>query len=301
MKFSKKDNFFTRLLSTRYNVVISDKPDLLFHSHDGNVHRLYRCKKVFFTVEHYKPNFEWSDYALTHCAIKDARNLRVPNYVYRTESKDLVKNENEAVDILASKTKFCAFITSYANKKTIERIQFFHKLCQYKKVDSAGRWANNIGYELPWGAQEKVDFLRPYKFYMAFENASLPYYTTEKIVDGMLARCIPIYWGNPDVVKEFNPASFINCHQFANVVDAIKRIVEIDQNDSLYFDYLKQPFFYDNKPNIYFDKQRILDFLSAAFEDCNPPVSARSVFSRVGRWAFTKRNKPHVIPNGSAC
>lgn len=36
----------------------------------------------------------------------------------------------------------------------------------------------------------------------------------------MLAGTIPIYWGNPDISREFNSASFINCHDFPTLDDA---------------------------------------------------------------------------------
>src|SRR5581483_2407879 len=76
----KTDNFFTNLLATKYDVRIADKPDCLFHSHDGNIHRLHTCKKVFFTVESYRPDLTVSDYSITHHELNDRRNLRVPNY-----------------------------------------------------------------------------------------------------------------------------------------------------------------------------------------------------------------------------
>lgn len=61
---------------------------------------------------------------------------------------------------------------------------------------------------------------KPYKFSIAFENAWYPGYTSEKIVTSMLAGTIPIYWGNPDISREFNSASFINCHDFPTLDDA---------------------------------------------------------------------------------
>ncbi len=37
----------------------------------------------------------------------------------------------------------------------------------------------------------------------------------------------------------------------------IKKIVEIDNNDTLWKEMLKQPWYNDNKPSIYLDKERI--------------------------------------------
>ena len=48
----------------------------------------------------------------------------------------------------------------------------------------------------------------------AFENTYAPGYTTEKIMDAFASGCVPIYYGDPLVVQDFNPDSFINAHDF---------------------------------------------------------------------------------------
>jgi hypothetical protein len=147
---------------------------------------------------------------------------------------------------------------------------------------------NNIGRTIPYSREAKLSFMREYKFYMAFENDLVPWYTTEKIAEGMATRCIPIYWGNPHVAQDFNPKSFLNYSDFPNEQALIERIIEIDKNDELYREYLRQPFFYGNKPNKYFDEMRTLDFLTRCIEDPTPTVG-----SRKGSRLFVKRNKPH--------
>ena len=37
----------------------------------------------------------------------------------------------------------------------------------------------------------------------------------------------------------------------------IKRLIELDKNDELYKDILKEPWYNDNKPPIYLDKERV--------------------------------------------
>jgi alpha(1,3/1,4) fucosyltransferase len=292
----KTNHIFTRILAGKYDVKIADKPDLLFHSHDGNVHRLYNCKKIFHTAEVYKPDLTISDYSLTFHELDNPRNLRLPIYAIAMDPEKLVKQKNEGEPLLAEKTKFCCFFTSYGNRKTRVRIEFFHRLSRYKQVDSAGKYLNNIGRSVPFDEAAKLGFLRPYKFYMAFENEIYPGYTTEKIMEAMAARCIPIYWGNPDVARDFNPKSFLNYHDFPSEEALIDRIIEIDRNDDLCLQYLNEPFFHGNKPNIYFDMDRLLDFFVRAIDDPAPPVAARRKFFQVGRWLLLKRNKPHRFP-----
>jgi hypothetical protein len=193
---------------------------------------------------------------------------------------------------LAEKTKFCCFFSSYINRQTRHRGEFFQLLSRYKQVDAGGRAFNNIGYEVPRDPQTKLEFMRPYRFYIAFENESVAGYTTEKIAEAMRARCVPIYWGNPRVVEEFNPASFINANDFPSLEALAKRVEEVDRNQDLYLEYLRQPFLYENRPNEYFDHGRLLEFFGRIFADPAPPLAARRR-RWFGRWLLLKRNPPH--------
>ena len=117
-------------------------------------------------------------------------------------------------------------------------------------MNSGGRYRNNIGEAV----KSKLEFQKKHKFVIAFENTSTSGYTTEKIVHAFAAGAVPIYWGNPEIVKEFNPSSFINCHDFGltekGEPDAIKKIIEevkrIDNDDSAYLEMLKTPAFLYN-------------------------------------------------------
>ena len=72
-------------------------------------------------------------------------------------------------------------------------MDFFVKLSKYKQVDSGGRTLNNIGGPV----EDKMEFIKDYRFVISFENAEYPGYTTEKIIQPMFVDSIPIYWGNP--------------------------------------------------------------------------------------------------------
>ena len=79
---------------------------------------------------------------------------------------------------------------------------------------------------------------------MAFEN-SMSFngnigYTTEKIYEPMIALSIPIYWGNPQINKDFNSKSFINWDEYGSNEKVVERIIEIDNDDDLYMDYIKE-------------------------------------------------------------
>jgi alpha(1,3/1,4) fucosyltransferase len=66
-------------------------------------------------------------------------------------------------------------------------------------------------------ATTKHEVLSKTKFCICFENArDIPGYLTEKIFDCLFAGCIPIYWGEANVVDVIPPACFIDFREFSN-------------------------------------------------------------------------------------
>ena len=288
---NKNDNYFTRLLSRAYNVELSDKPDLLIYSDIGHMNRLYNCKKLFWSGETIRPDFSRYDYALSCYYIDDPRHMRLPYYVLGCDfpPEDLLKSSGEADRVINEQREFCSFVVSNGNpKRSGRRIDFFHKLSRYKRIDSGGKALNNIGKQLPPERRAKYDFLKGYKFNLCFENKETPGYTTEKLVEAAWARCVPIYWGNPLVARDFNPRSFLCLHDFASEDAFIEKIIEIDQDESQYRAILDEPFFNENRINEYYSEERLLEFFARVFSDQSVPISRRRKIWDVGRWRLAK-------------
>jgi len=204
---------------------------------------------------------------------------------------------------MQSKTRFCNFV--YSNPYAQTRIDFFLQLSRYKAIDAPGKCMNNMSaiaartYEITkewWGSdweQEKIEFLKPYKFTIAFENSSHPGYTTEKLIDAFAANTIPIYWGDPLVGTEFNPKAFINCHDYQDFDAVIKRIIEIDNDDDLYRQYISEPALLNNKQPEYLNEDSILDRFEAIFS--NP------IFYASRRFDSLKWYRYRLEQNGFEC
>lgn len=253
--FNKERNYLVELLKTRFTIEITDKPDFLIYSVFGNEHKKFNCVKIFFTGENVRPNFAECDYSFSFDFIDSPKSYRLPLYAWWAPANELVKPPNLDVEkILSGKTRFCNFI--YGNPNATKRIAFMQKLSQYKQVDSAGTFMNNVGRIVT--EMEKVDFIKDYKFTIAFENTEYPGYTTEKLVQPMLAYSLPIYCGNPLIDRDFNTKSFLNYSDFTSEEKLIERIIEIDQNDALYKHYLQQPYYHNNHVNEFVDPENIL-------------------------------------------
>jgi GR25 family glycosyltransferase involved in LPS biosynthesis len=72
---------------------------------------------------------------------------------------------------------------------------------------------------------KKHTFLKSYRFCLAYENESTPGYTTEKLLHAKAAGCVPIYWGDPKVGRDFDIKGFLNVtseEELVALVDAVE-------------------------------------------------------------------------------
>jgi hypothetical protein len=238
-----------KILSKYYDLELSDNPDFLIYSCFGQKFLKYDCTRVFYTGENVRPNFNQCDYAFSFDYPQTERNYRLP--IYRLyDSFDQLINRVQNPGTPFGK-KFCNFV--YSNKKASERIDFLNKLMCYKPVDSGGKIMNNIGGRVG----DKLEFLRNYKFTIAFENSSHPGYTTEKIMEALIAGTIPIYWGNPLVSRDFNPECFINCHEFESFDEVIQHVAKVDNNDEIFRKYITAPVFTNGVDNEFVNEDNL--------------------------------------------
>jgi Glycosyltransferase family 10 (fucosyltransferase). len=273
--FDKYDNYFTQILSKRFAIEISDNPDFIIYSCYGTEHLKYNCIRIYYNGENLRTNWNGCDYSFSFDYIENnSRHYRLPNWVLYENPVKLTLPKTNPYEILKAKTGFCNMVVSNPNAK--KRIEFFHKLSKYKKVDSAGKVLNNIGAPI----KNKLDFIQKYKFTLAFENSSFPGYTTEKLFEPMLVNSIPVYWGNPVVNNDFNTKSFLNYSDYANDEALIEKIIELDQDDDLYIQMLQEPWFKNNAMPEFLSEDAILNQFEIIFSNNKKPVAKtfRNIF-----------------------
>lgn len=186
-----------------------------------------------------------------HYDMNDGKYIRIPLWMLEINwfggDVEKIRNPkpmpiNRATQVfpeeLAQKQKFCAFVVT--NPCQPMRNSAFQWLTQYKHVDSGGRLFNNIGDRIfaglggGGGELKKLEFFKDYKFAITYENASEPGYTTEKILHAKAAGCIPIYWGDPKIERDFDPAGFIDAREALTSKQLIDLVKEVDTNKALW-------------------------------------------------------------------
>ena len=202
-------------------------------------------KRVFYTGENRRPPLDEYDFCVSFFRdICDERHLRLPEFI------PALYHRGATLEALAVKPppppeprpRFCAFIAS--NRRCQLRLDFVRALSRYMRVDCAGKCLNNMSTRLPRTGNSKIDFLKSYRFHVAFENSpSLANegYVTEKLPDAMHAGCLPIYWGDHRVGEDFNEQSFFSVRDHSDFDEVIDRIVQLDRDYDRYCEVMRQP------------------------------------------------------------
>ena len=61
-------------------------------------------------------------------------------------------------------------------------------------------------------------------------------------MDAFLAGSIPLYWGDPKIKEDWNPAAFINVGKMG-ADNVIKLIKEMETNEHLFYKIYNEPIF----------------------------------------------------------
>lgn len=255
--FNIYDNIFTNLLSLKYNINIEEKPsnstDLaicscFYQPGDKSIIKNLRCTKLYYSGENDFPDFNLYDYAITQNRIQfEDRHLYCPFWFFNSlkiKDKKLVNDIdiNGSNDTKLLNRDFCSYVVSNNFCAIPQRTKIFEELSKYKKVNSGGRYLNNIGKFV----DDKKEFLSKHKFTIAAENSIVNGYITEKIIDAFNANTVPIYVGPKDIEIEFNKNAFININNFSTYNDLVEYVKKVDNDNELYMQYLSSKKLNDN-------------------------------------------------------
>lgn len=296
--YPNNDNVFTWALSHHYNLIFDTvNPEFVLTTDNRNPNLLNfkNAKIIYYQSE---PWFlSWTGMidknifssALITCDIGDTFYKRVPlvlmyNYEYYRRGiiddyefllKNRIRNKNIP-------QQFCSFVAQNPGYKC-PRVEFFNKLSSYKFIDSPSSLCNTIP-PLPVlghpgcfeSSIQKINFLKNYKFNICFENSigfmvqpsddpqilSKSGAFTEKLFEAMISNTIPIYWGNEEISKDINTKAIINVNDYKSLDEVVELIIEIDNDDNLYLDYINQNYI-EVKENNIFTKEYIIDLMNS--------------------------------------
>lgn len=249
-------------LKANYDLQIVDsKPDYLICNIASHEDLEYDCVKIISTIENVVPDFSRYDYVIGFDYIQFGdRYQRVPLFA-TYQSYEALKTHRtfseEGKQMLLNR-KFCSFVVSNAGADPL-REKFFRELSKYKKVDSGGRFLNNVGGPVA----DKLEFCKGYKFNIAIENSVSPGYTTEKLMEPLTVHSVPIYYGDPLVTNDFQEGCMVRIKDENDIQRAIEEIIYLDTHDEAYLEKCLAPCL--TNPWDYYQKQ-MESFLSHIFD-----------------------------------
>ena len=276
--FFTEDNVLYNALKKNFDVEISEEPDFVFCSWFADAPcRFKDCVKIFYSHENHSLNMfaQGYNYAIGLRQLSAIDNTGAQRYLRHCICPEISVEHRANLPDSMAKRKFCNFIYSnqYRGNNVRSRIDFCLALEKYKHVDCPGKCLNNMaglssGEKINW-SEEKIEFLKNYKFTIAFENSIAAGYATEKIWHPFMADSVPIYLGSSTISEDFNSKAFINVADYKNFDEVIERIKELDNNDELYMQMLREPV-YAKEPE--YDK-RLEQFLYKIVQKGNTPAA----------------------------
>ena len=145
---------------------------------------------------------------------------RIPNGVFFPFGSTWVPGWR---DLDTAKSRMCSLIASAKRSQPGHVLR--HETVEWVQagpvdVDVMGR-----GYQ-PFG--EKSEGLAPYRYSIVIENVRERNYFTEKLIDAILCRTLPIYWGCPNIAEFLDTSGMILCETAGDVRRAVQNMSETD-------------------------------------------------------------------------
>ncbi len=151
----------------------------------------------FDYAEH--PKYMRFPYWLEHIFAPDVKKEYIEQFV----DKYNISNDN------ASRTKDCAFVCK--RDYFGDRAQMADLVAQVMPMNYPSDFRHNDDDMRGKFNDDKIAYLRQFKFNLCPENSNNKGYVTEKIFEAIKAGCVPVYWGNegypePDIL---NPKAIV--------------------------------------------------------------------------------------------
>jgi hypothetical protein len=141
------------------------------------------------------------------------------------------------------------------------------------RLQKLARWTTPHIHSYRGLAMDKANTLAGYRFSLAYENAAIPGWITEKIFDSMRSGCVPVYLGAPNIDKYVDPDAFIDRSRFSSDAEVANYLASVDEQQFRRYqeamaDYLQSERFRA------FTGSQFADRISATLDDREAPTAS---------------------------
>ena len=150
----------------------------------------------------------------------EALLAKIPNGIFFPYGSTWVPEWRE-LDL--TKRRMCSLIAS--KKRSQEGHVLRHATVEHIEARGCDVDVMGQGYK-PFGA--KAEGLAPFRYSVVIENVRERNCFTEKVVDAVLCRTVPIYWGCPNLGDFMDTSGMILCDSAAEIEAALAAMSEED-------------------------------------------------------------------------
>lgn len=232
-------------------------------------------KKVFFTAECMKRHqnitdeygshaMDYVDLALGFEHINHPKYLRFPYWITRTSYP---KDNDEAIERMFEswnsssfdKIKNVAVINAHDKWNT--RYIIANDIEKYTSIDYAGNWRKNTTELVDKFNNNKIEYLKQFKFNICAENQVDDGYVTEKIFDAIKADCIPLYIGGGKEIEPnvLNEKAILRWHEGEDNSDTVELFKNLLTDEESYKEFKETNVLLDSAPKYVINKLHNLE------------------------------------------
>lgn len=126
-------------------------------------------------------------------------------------------------DVDTTKAKMCSLIASA--KRSLEGHVLRHEIVDWAKAEGVDVDVMGGGYKR---FDTKSDGLAPYRYSVVIENVRERHYFSEKLIDALLCKTVPIYWGCPNIDDYLDTSGMVICETAEDIRHALRNMSKED-------------------------------------------------------------------------
>ena len=269
-------NIFYNLIKNNYinNLEIGYNPDIEYFGPVGKRYFLEHSKakiKIFYTGECVSKNAinktwaQYSDNCINYADLslsfdrldenKYQNYVRFPLWIFynfygildnKNYTKDDIKKVIDNINSAKSKkNKFASLIASHDASNI--RTQMYDKISKIDNISCPSKLFHNDDTLKQDFNNDKIEYLKDFKFNICPENTISDGYVTEKLFDAFKAGCIPIYNGDENIELDLvNKNALLFFKKDEDNTELIKEIEKLHKDDKLFDSFQNQIKIYDS-------------------------------------------------------
>ena len=292
------NNFLFNLIKYNYinDLEISYNPDIEVFGPVGKRYFLEHSKakiKIFYTGECVSKNTinkvwnQYSDNCINDVDLslgfdridenKYENYVRFPIWIFynfngilynKNYNKDDIKKVIDYINNAKSKkNKFASLVASH--DATNIRTQIYNQISKIDNINCPGKLFHNDDTLKNNFNNNKIEYLKDFKFNICPENTISDGYITEKLFDAFKAGCIPIYNGDENIELDLvNKNALLFFKKDEDNMELVKEIEKLHKDDKLFDAFQNQVKIYDSMVDYIWDRRvKILNRLETLINE----------------------------------